>query len=80
VIETRVDAIGVATISRSTTRLVGRMVELFRGSDIEDVAIFVIGTLEPAHAAELRKIGVAAVFSSSTPLSEVVDFVCYCLT
>jgi methylmalonyl-CoA mutase, C-terminal domain len=54
--------------------LVPRILDLLRGQGAEDVLVVVGGTIPTADVTELKKQGVAAVFTPGAPTSEIVEF------
>jgi len=51
------------------------VIEQLEAQDAGDVVFFGGGTIPPEDAAELRKLGVKAVFTPGAPLQDIVDFV-----
>jgi len=68
------DAVGISILSGAHMTLVPRIVEGLRASDADDVLVVVGGTIPAEDAAELRRLGVAAVFTPGAPTTEIVDF------
>jgi methylmalonyl-CoA mutase C-terminal domain/subunit len=68
------DAIGISILSGAHMTLVPRVLELLRGRGADDVLVVVGGTIPAEDIAELRKGGVAAVFTPGAATSEIVDF------
>ena len=54
--------------------LVPRILELLRSQGAEDLLVLVGGTIPQDDVAELKKQGVAEVFTPGAPTSEIVDF------
>jgi methylmalonyl-CoA mutase C-terminal domain/subunit len=54
--------------------LVPRIVEGLRANEAEDVLVVVGGTIPLEDAEELRRLGVAEVFTPGAPTSAIVDF------
>ena len=75
VIEEDADAVGLSILSGAHMTLVPRIVELLREQGVDDVPVTVGGTIPAQDKAELRRLGVAAVFTPGAPLSEIVGFV-----
>jgi len=74
------DAVGISILSGAHMTLVPRIVEGLRASDADDVLVVVGGTIPAEDAEELRRLGVAAVFTPGAPTSEIVDFLRGALT
>jgi methylmalonyl-CoA mutase C-terminal domain/subunit len=68
------DAVGISILSGAHMTLVPRIVEGLRANDAEDVLVVVGGTIPDDDAAELKRLGVAAVFTPGAPMSAIVDF------
>src|SRR6476619_4768808 len=68
------DAVGISILSGAHMTLVPKILELLRENGVEDVVVVVGGTIPEDDAEELRKLGVAAVFTPGAPTSEIVDF------
>jgi methylmalonyl-CoA mutase cobalamin-binding domain/chain len=54
--------------------LVPRVVELLRAEDAGDVVVLVGGTIPRDDIPELKRMGVAEVFTPGAPIQEMVDF------
>ena len=78
VVETAVqedaDAVGISILSGAHMTLVPRIVEGLRANDSEDVLVVVGGTIPDADADELKRLGVAEVFTPGAPTTAIVDF------
>ena len=68
------DAVGISILSGAHMTLVPRIVEGLRANDAEDVLVVVGGTIPAEDAEELRRLGVAAVFTPGAPTSAIVEF------
>ena len=68
------DAVGISILSGAHMTLVPRIVEGLRANDAADVLVVVGGTIPPEDAEELKRLGVAAVFTPGAATSEIVDF------
>jgi methylmalonyl-CoA mutase cobalamin-binding domain/chain len=55
--------------------LVPRVVELLKEQGVDDVVITVGGTIPSDDIPELKKLGVAEVFTPGSPTHEIVDFI-----
>jgi methylmalonyl-CoA mutase C-terminal domain/subunit len=75
VIEEDADAVGLSILSGAHMTLVPRVVELLRAQGVEDVVVTVGGTIPADDAPELRKLGVAEVFTPGASTDEIVDFI-----
>ena len=68
------DAVGISILSGAHMTLVPRIVEGLRSNDAGDVLVVVGGTIPAEDAAELRRLGVAEVFTPGAPTSAIVEF------
>jgi methylmalonyl-CoA mutase C-terminal domain/subunit len=68
------DAVGISILSGAHMTLVPRIVEGLRANDADDVLVVVGGTIPQEDADELKRLGVAAVFTPGAPTGEIVDF------
>jgi methylmalonyl-CoA mutase, C-terminal domain len=69
------DAIGLSILSGAHMTLVPRVVELLREQGVDDVVVTVGGTIPADDAPELKKLGVAEVFTPGASTDEIVDFI-----
>lgn len=67
-----VDALGLSILSGSHKELVNDVFTRLRELDAADIKVFVGGTIPLADQNDLRELGVAGVYTSDMPLSEVV--------
>ena len=75
VIQEDADAIGLSILSGAHMTLVPKIVKLLREQGVEDVVITVGGTIPADDAAELKRRGVAEVFTPGSSTDEIVDFI-----
>ena len=75
VIQEDADAIGLSILSGAHMTLVPRVVNLLREQGAEDVVITVGGTIPSDDVPELKKLGVAEVFTPGASTDEIVEFV-----
>ena len=75
VIQEDADAIGLSILSGAHMTLVPRVIELLREQGVEDVLITVGGTIPADDVPELKKLGVAEVFTPGAPTDEIVEFI-----
>ena len=75
VIQEDADAIGLSILSGAHMTLVPRVVELLREQGVEDVLITVGGTIPADDVPDLKKLGVAEVFTPGAPTDEIVEFI-----
>jgi methylmalonyl-CoA mutase, C-terminal domain len=68
------DAVGISILSGAHMTLVPRILDGLRENGAEDVLVVLGGTIPNEDAEELKRQGVAAVFTPGAPTSEIVDF------
>jgi methylmalonyl-CoA mutase C-terminal domain/subunit len=68
------DAVGISILSGAHMTLVPWIVEGLRANDSEDVLVVVGGTIPDEDAAELKRLGVAEIFTPGAPTTAIVDF------
>jgi methylmalonyl-CoA mutase C-terminal domain/subunit len=68
------DAVGISILSGAHMTLVPRILEGFKENGVEDVLVVVGGTIPRPDVEELKRQGVAAIFTPGAPVSEIVDF------
>ena len=74
VLEEDANALGISVLSGAHMTLVPRILELMRERGIDDVCVVVGGTIPPDDAAELKRLGVAEVFTPGSPTGAIVEF------
>lgn len=74
VLQEDADAVGLSILSGAHLTLVPRVVEGLRERGLGHVLVVVGGTIPPEDAEELRRAGVAAVFTPGAPTGEIVAF------
>jgi methylmalonyl-CoA mutase, C-terminal domain len=75
VIQEDADAVGLSILSGAHMTLVPRVVELLREQGVEDVVVTVGGTIPADDAPELKKLGVAEVFTPGASTDDIVEFI-----
>jgi methylmalonyl-CoA mutase cobalamin-binding domain/chain len=75
VIQEDADAVGLSILSGAHMTLVPRIVELLREQDIDDVLVTVGGTIPAEDIPELKRLGVAEVFTPGASTQSIVDFI-----
>jgi methylmalonyl-CoA mutase C-terminal domain/subunit len=68
------DAVGISILSGAHMTLVPRIVEGLRANEAGEVLVVVGGTIPEEDAEELKRLGVAEVFTPGAPTSAIVDF------
>ena len=75
VIQEDADAVGLSILSGAHMTLVPRVIELLKEQGVEDVLVTVGGTIPTDDIPELKKLGVAAVFTPGSGTDEIVAFI-----
>jgi len=70
-----VDVIGLSILSGAHNTLCPRLMELLRQKHMEDVVVLVGGIIPEPDIAELKKTGIAEVFSPGASTQDIVKFV-----
>jgi methylmalonyl-CoA mutase, C-terminal domain len=68
------DAVGISILSGAHMTLVPKILEGLRENGAEDVVVVVGGTIPREDSDELKRQGVAEVFTPGAPMAEVVEF------
>jgi methylmalonyl-CoA mutase cobalamin-binding domain/chain len=68
------DAVGISILSGAHMTLVPKILDLLRERGADDVLVVVGGTIPADDIAELKRQGVAEVFTPGAPTSEIVEF------
>jgi methylmalonyl-CoA mutase C-terminal domain/subunit len=75
VVQEDADAVGLSILSGAHMTLVPRVVDLLREQDAGDVVVTVGGTIPADDVGELKRLGVAEVFTPGASTDEIVDFI-----
>ena len=75
VIQEDAHAIGLSILSGAHMTLVPRVAELLKEQGADDVVLTVGGTIPADDIPELKKLGVAEVFTPGASTQEIVDFI-----
>jgi methylmalonyl-CoA mutase, C-terminal domain len=68
------DAVGISILSGAHMTLVPKILDGLRENGAEDVLVVVGGTIPREDSDELKRHGVAEVFTPGAPMSQVVEF------
>jgi len=74
VIQEDADAVGLSILSGAHMTLVPKIVAMLREQGAEDVLVTVGGTIPADDIPELKRLGVAAVFTPGAPTDDIVEF------
>jgi methylmalonyl-CoA mutase C-terminal domain/subunit len=75
VIQEDADAVGLSILSGAHMTLVPRIVELLHDQEIDDVLVTVGGTIPAEDIPELKRLGVAEVFTPGASTQSIVEFI-----
>ena len=75
VIQEDADAVGLSILSGAHMTLVPRIVELLNEQGIDDVLLTVGGTIPADDIPELKRLGVAEVFTPGASTQDIIDFI-----
>jgi methylmalonyl-CoA mutase C-terminal domain/subunit len=75
VLQEDADAVGLSILSGAHMTLVPKVVELLRDQGADDVIVTVGGTIPDDDVAELKRLGVAEVFTPGASTQVAVDFI-----
>ena len=70
-----VQVIGLSILSGAHNAIVPHVMELLKQKQMNDVLVIVGGIVPDEDAAQLKKIGVAAVYQPGASLQEIVEFI-----
>jgi methylmalonyl-CoA mutase, C-terminal domain len=75
VIQEDADAVGLSILSGAHMTLVPRITDLLKTQGAEDVVLVVGGTIPNDDIPELKKLGVAEIFTPGASVQGIVDFI-----
>jgi methylmalonyl-CoA mutase, C-terminal domain len=75
VIQEDADAVGLSILSGAHMTLVPKVVSLLAEQGAEEVIVTVGGTIPADDVPELKKLGVAEVFTPGAPTDDIVEFI-----
>ncbi|HEX8073582.1 MAG TPA: cobalamin B12-binding domain-containing protein [Thermoleophilaceae bacterium] len=75
VLQEDADAVGLSILSGAHMTLVPRVVELLKQQGAEDVVVTVGGTIPAEDIPELKKLGVAEIFTPGSSTQDIIDFI-----
>ena len=75
VIQEDADAVGLSILSGAHMTLVPRIVQLLHEQEIDDVLVTVGGTIPADDIPELKKLGVAEIFTPGSSTQDIIDFI-----
>jgi methylmalonyl-CoA mutase C-terminal domain/subunit len=75
VLQEDADAVGLSILSGAHMTLVPRVVDLLKEQGADDVVVTVGGTIPSDDVPELKKLGVAEVFTPGSSTQSIIDFI-----
>jgi methylmalonyl-CoA mutase, C-terminal domain len=75
VIQEDADAVGLSILSGAHMTLVPKVVSMLADQGVDDVIVTVGGTIPADDVPELKKLGVAEVFTPGAPTDAIVEFI-----
>jgi methylmalonyl-CoA mutase C-terminal domain/subunit len=75
VVQEDADAVGLSILSGAHMTLVPRILELMRAEGLDDVLVTVGGTIPAEDVEELKRLGVAEVFTPGASAEAAIDFI-----
>ena len=75
VIQEDADAVGLSVLSGAHMTLVPRVIDLLHAQEVDDVVVTVGGTIPADDIPELRRLGVAEVFTPGATTERIVEFI-----
>jgi methylmalonyl-CoA mutase C-terminal domain/subunit len=68
------DAVGISILSGAHMTLVPKILEGLKENEADDVVVVVGGTIPREDAEELKRLGVAEIFTPGAPMGAIVEF------
>ena len=75
VLQEDAQVLGISSLSGAHLEYTSEILQRLKEAGLGDVVVVVGGTVPSADADELRRLGVAEVFTPGTPTSRIVDFI-----
>jgi len=74
-IQEDVDVIGLSILSGAHTHLFPKIMELFKENDVKDIIVIGGGVIPEEDIPELKKVGIAEIFTPGTDTRDIVEFI-----
>jgi len=74
-IQEDVDVIGLSILSGAHTHLFPKVMKLLKENDIEDIVVIGGGVISEEDIPELKKIGIAEIFTPGTDTHDIIKFI-----
>ena len=75
VLQEDADAVGLSILSGAHMTLVPKVVRLLEEQGVDDVVVIVGGTIPAEDIPELKKLGVAEIFTPGSSTQDIIDFI-----
>jgi methylmalonyl-CoA mutase C-terminal domain/subunit len=75
VLQEDADAVGLSILSGAHMTLVPKVVELLKEQGADDVLVTVGGTIPAEDVPELKKLGVAEIFTPGSTTQDIIEFI-----
>ena len=75
VLQEDADAVGLSILSGAHMTLVPRIARLLKDQGAEEVVLVVGGTIPSDDVPDLKKLGVAEIFTPGSSVQEIIDFI-----
>jgi methylmalonyl-CoA mutase cobalamin-binding domain/chain len=75
VIQEDANAVGLSILSGAHMTLIPRILELMKAKDVDDVVVIAGGTIPADDIPELKRLGVAEIFTPGASTQSIIDFV-----
>jgi len=74
-IQEDVDVIGLSILSGAHTHLFPKVMELLKENNIEDIVVMGGGVIPEEDIPELKKVGIAGIFTPGTDTRDIIKFI-----
>ncbi len=74
-IQEDVDVIGLSILSGAHTHLFPKVMELLKENNVEDIIVIGGGVIPEEDIPELKKVGVAEIFTPGTDTRDIIEFI-----
>jgi len=74
-IQEDVDVIGLSILSGAHTHLFSKVMELLKEDNVEDIIVMCGGVIPEEDIPELKRIGIAEVFTPGTDTRDIINFI-----
>ena len=74
-IQEDVDVIGLSILSGAHTHLFSKVMKLLKENDVEDIVVMGGGVIPEEDIPELKKVGIAEIFTPGTDTRDIIKFI-----